>query len=118
MAQGERLRDALEDAGYRAMHSSVMSMSGAKDNGDIARMLGQRACTDLRSDDVREIGIETRGNSVWVVFAAPFAADALKNAIAGPDARPGAYERGPRAVASLRIPAVCRGSARSRWRAI
>jgi len=79
VAKGERLRDALEDAGYRAMHSSVMSMSGAKDNGDIARMLGQRACTDLRSDDVREIGIETRGNSVWVVFAAPFEADALKN---------------------------------------
>jgi uncharacterized protein YkwD len=79
VARGERLRDALEDAGYRAMHSSVMSMSGAKDNGDIARMLGQRACTDLRSEDVREIGIETRGGNVWVVFAAPFEADALKN---------------------------------------
>jgi uncharacterized protein YkwD len=79
VARGERLRDALEAAGYRAMHSSVMSMSGAKDNGDIARMLGQRACTDLRSEDVREIGIETRGGSVWVVFAAPFEADALKN---------------------------------------
>jgi uncharacterized protein YkwD len=79
VARGERLRDALADAGYRAMHSSVMSMSGAKDNGDIARMLGQRACTDLRSEDVREIGIETRGGSVWVVFAAPFEADALKN---------------------------------------
>jgi uncharacterized protein YkwD len=79
VARGERLRDALEDSGYRAMHSSVMSMSGAKNNGDIARMLGERACTDLRSDEVREIGIETRGNSVWVVFAAPFEADALKN---------------------------------------
>ncbi len=79
VARGERLRDALEDAGYRALRSSVMSMSGAKDNGDIARMLGQRACTDLRSEDVREIGIETRGNSVWVVFAAPFEADALRN---------------------------------------
>ena len=79
VARGERLRDALQSAGYRAMHSSVMSLSGAKDNADIARMLGQRACTDLRSEDVREIGIETRGNSVWLVFAAPFEADALKN---------------------------------------
>lgn len=79
VARGERLRDALESAGYRALHSSVMSMSGAKDNGDIARMLGQRACTDLRSADVREIGVETRGSNVWVVFAAPFEADALEN---------------------------------------
>ena len=79
VARGERLKDALSDAGYRALHSSAMSMSGAKDNADIARMLGQRACTDLRNEDVREIGIETRGNSVWVVFAAPFEADALKN---------------------------------------
>jgi uncharacterized protein YkwD len=79
VAHGERLKDALSDAGYRALHSSLMFMSGARDNADIARMLGQRACTDLRSPDVREIGIETRGDSVWVVFAAPFEADALKN---------------------------------------
>lgn len=79
VARGEQLREALADAGYRAMHSSVVSMSGQKDNADIARTLGQRACTDLRSEDVREIGIETRGNSVWVVLAAPFDADALKN---------------------------------------
>lgn len=79
VARGERLRDALSDAGYRALHSSLMFMSGAKDNADIARMLGQRACAELRSEDVREIGIETRGNNVWVVFAAPFEADALKN---------------------------------------
>src|SRR6185369_13244659 len=32
-----------------------------------------------RSGDVREIGIETRGDNVWVVLAAPFETDALKN---------------------------------------
>jgi uncharacterized protein YkwD len=79
IARGARLRDAMNDAGYRAMHSSVMFLSGAKDNAQIARALGQRACAELRNDDVREIGIETRGDNVWVVFAAPFQADALKN---------------------------------------
>jgi uncharacterized protein YkwD len=79
VARGAKLRDALADSGYRAMHSSVMSMSGGKNNADVARMLSQRACTDLRSDDIREIGIETRGNSVWVVLAAPFDAGALEN---------------------------------------
>ena len=79
IARGERLKEALSDAGYRALHSAAMSMSGAKDNADIARTLGQRACTDLRNPDVREIGIETSGSNVWVVFAAPFEADALKD---------------------------------------
>jgi uncharacterized protein YkwD len=79
VAGGARLRDAMKDAGYRALHSSLMFISGAKDNADIARTLGQRACGELRNEDVREIGIETRGDNVWVVFAAPFQADALKN---------------------------------------
>jgi uncharacterized protein YkwD len=79
IARGERLKTALSKAGYRALHSSSMFMSGAKNNADIARMLGQRACNELRSQDVRDIGIETRGGNVWVVFAAPFEAGALKN---------------------------------------
>ncbi len=79
VAGGARLRDAMTDGGYRALHSSLMFISGAKDNADIARTLGQRACGELRNEEVREIGVETRGSSVWVVFAAPFQADALKN---------------------------------------
>jgi uncharacterized protein YkwD len=79
VARGAKLRDALADAGYRALHSSMMVMSGARDNAEIARTLGERSCTDLRNEAVRDIGIETRGNSVWVVFAEPFEADALKN---------------------------------------
>src|SRR4051794_19492814 len=39
VAHGERLRDAMNDAGYRALHSSMMFISGAKDNADIARTL-------------------------------------------------------------------------------
>jgi uncharacterized protein YkwD len=79
VSRGERLRDALSRVGYRALHSSSMFISGARDNATIARMLGQRSCAELRNEDVREIGIETRGDSVWVVFAAPFEADALKD---------------------------------------
>jgi uncharacterized protein YkwD len=56
-----------------------MFVSGVRTNADIARTLGQRSCAELRNEDVREIGIETRRDSVWVVFATPFEADALKN---------------------------------------
>jgi uncharacterized protein YkwD len=79
LSRGERLKNALAASGYRALHSSSMFLSGARDNAEIARRLGQRACGALRDADVREIGIETRGDSVWVVFAAPFETDALKN---------------------------------------
>ncbi len=79
ISRGERLRDALLHTGYRALHSSSMFVSGARDNAAVARTLGQRSCAELRNEDVREIGIETRGDSVWIVFAAPFEADALKN---------------------------------------
>src|SRR3954467_2159875 len=37
VAGGERLKNALSDAGYRALHSSLMFMSGARDNAEIAR---------------------------------------------------------------------------------
>jgi uncharacterized protein YkwD len=79
ISRGEQLKAALSDSGYRALRSSSMFMSGANDNAAIARTLAQRACGELRNEDVREVGIERRGDDVWVVLAAPFAADELKN---------------------------------------
>ncbi|MEJ1962428.1 MAG: CAP domain-containing protein [Gammaproteobacteria bacterium] len=79
ISRGEQLKAALSDSGYRALRSSSMFMSGASSDAAIARMLAQRACGELRNDEVREIGIERRGNNVWVVLAAPFEADELKN---------------------------------------
>ena len=79
ISRGEALKSALSGIGYRALRSSSMFMSGTEDNAQIARTLAQRACGELRNEDVREIGIERRGDKVWVVLAAPFAADELKN---------------------------------------
>jgi uncharacterized protein YkwD len=79
ISRGEQLKAALSDSGYRALRSSSMFMSGADDDRDIARTLAQRACGELRNEDVREIGIERRGDNVWVVLAAPFEADELRN---------------------------------------
>ena len=79
IARGEQLKAALTASGYRALRSSSMFMSGADDNAEIARTLAQRACGELRNEDVREIGVERRGGNVWVVLAAPFEADELKN---------------------------------------
>jgi uncharacterized protein YkwD len=82
VAGGERLSNALTKAGYRAVHSSSLFMSNADDDEDVARTLAQRACAELRNESVREIGIERRGENVWVVLAEPFGAPELKNASA------------------------------------
>jgi uncharacterized protein YkwD len=79
VSRGEQLKDALSDSGYRALHSASFFMSGANDNAAIASTLAQRACGELRNEDVREIGIERSGDKVWVVLAAPFEADELEN---------------------------------------
>jgi len=82
ISRGEKLSNAMSKAGYRALHSSSLFMSNAEDNAAIARTLAQRACGELTKEAVREIGVETRGENVWIVLAEPFGAPALGNASA------------------------------------
>ena len=79
IAKGDELSAALSRSGYRALRSSSLFMSNADDGERVARTLAQRACDELRSESVREIGIEKRGGNVWVVLAEPFAAPELQN---------------------------------------
>jgi uncharacterized protein YkwD len=79
LSHGVDLQSALKGAGYRALHSSSVVVSGTEDNEGIASAIANRACGELRNAEVREIGIEKRGDSVWVVLAAPFEANALEN---------------------------------------
>jgi uncharacterized protein YkwD len=79
LSRGVGLESALNDAGYRALHSASVFVSGTEDNEGIASAIANRSCDELRNAEVREIGIEKRGDSVWVVFAAPFEANALEN---------------------------------------
>jgi uncharacterized protein YkwD len=80
LARGEKLSRALEKEGYRALHSASMFLSNTQGDAEIARALGQRACAELRNEDVREVGIEKQSGNIWIVLAAPFAAPALKDA--------------------------------------
>ena len=77
IARGENLRTALSAVGYRALHSSSMFLSNAGKDADIARSLARRSCSELRDVAVRDIGIERRGQNVWIVLAAPFGAPEL-----------------------------------------
>lgn len=79
VSRGERLRDALSAAGYRATHTSLMTSSGVGSDRELARDLARRSCEELSDPAVRDIGVARRGEQVWIVLAAPFATPELAN---------------------------------------
>jgi uncharacterized protein YkwD len=79
VARGERLRDALAAVGYRAMHSASLFVSSSGTSEDIADSLGRNSCAELTNAEVHDVGIERRGQNLWIVLAAPFEAPALEN---------------------------------------
>lgn len=80
LARGEHLTDALDEAGYRAKHSASLFLSMPGDDADFAAALARTSCAELVSEQVRDIGIERRGHSVWIILAAPFDAPELRDA--------------------------------------
>jgi uncharacterized protein YkwD len=80
LARGEKLSSALDKENYRALRSASMFISNMKSDAEVARTLAQRACGQLRNDEVREIGVDRQGANIWIVLAAPFGAPELKNA--------------------------------------
>ena len=77
VSRGERLRDALSAAGYRATHTSLMISSGVGSDTALARDLARRSCEELVDPAVRDIGIARRGQQAWILLAAPFATPEL-----------------------------------------
>ncbi|MEP7242354.1 MAG: CAP domain-containing protein [Gammaproteobacteria bacterium] len=80
ISRGTQLGKALSAAGYRAMHSSSLFLSHSGSAEDIARAVAGRSCRELSNAAVHDIGIERRGEDIWIVLAAPFEAPALGNA--------------------------------------
>ncbi|HEU4625588.1 MAG TPA: CAP domain-containing protein [Steroidobacteraceae bacterium] len=79
ISRGEALRNALAAAGYRALHSSSVSLANSGSNQDIARAVSRMSCAELSDVRVHDIGVEQRGNTIWLVLAAPFEAPELQN---------------------------------------
>jgi uncharacterized protein YkwD len=79
ISRGQKLRNALTSVGYRAMHSSSAFLSRTRNETDIALALARGSCAELTNATVHDIGIERRGENIWIVLAAPFEAPALAN---------------------------------------
>lgn len=81
-SRGGRLREALERADYRGTNSASMRVEGATDDKIILQTLQDSYCDTLVDPNFKEIGVFQRGDSIWIVVAAPFTTPAAKDATA------------------------------------
>ncbi|MEX1994255.1 MAG: CAP domain-containing protein [Steroidobacteraceae bacterium] len=70
LASGRKLRDAMNDSGYRAVQSAVLEASGS--DAAIIRALAERGCEDIADPVYRDVGLAEQDDAVWIVLAAPF----------------------------------------------
>lgn len=70
LASGRTLRQAMADAGYRAVQSATLEVSGS--DAAIGGMLAQRGCKDVIDPAYRDIGIARLPERAWIVLAAQF----------------------------------------------
>jgi uncharacterized protein YkwD len=74
LSRGDKLRQSLKAAGYRATRSSAISITGDTAGARAAGMLGNQIhCQQLQDAEMTEVGIYLDARQVWIVMAAPFA---------------------------------------------
>ena len=76
MARGSAEREAMSDAGYRAVTWALIHVSGTAEDQAVARLVGERFCDQVAQAAFRHIGVARRGDETWIVLAAPFSAPA------------------------------------------
>jgi uncharacterized protein YkwD len=71
LAAGQSLQRALSTAGYPAVRSAVVHLSGAVGDAELGRTLAAQECRGLTDPGLREMGVQRRGRDLWLVMAAP-----------------------------------------------
>jgi uncharacterized protein YkwD len=82
LAGGVDLRRAQQTAGYYAIASAALEISGAPDSADFARLIGRQFCLAATDPRFREIGIFRHGMNVWIALAQPFTPPLTKDVAA------------------------------------
>jgi uncharacterized protein YkwD len=82
LARGADLRWAQREAGYHAVTSASIEISGVPDSGDIERIVGRQFCAASTEPAFREIGTYRRGTDVWIALAQPFTPPTPRDAVA------------------------------------
>lgn len=79
-ASGRDVKEALKDAGYRAVQVAVLEASGS--DAARERALADGGCKDITNPVYRDVGVALRNDTAWIVLAAPLvppAANAAKD---------------------------------------
>jgi uncharacterized protein YkwD len=75
LSGGTTLQQSLKEVGYRAIHSSTISITGDRVGAQAAEVLAKHGyCEQLQDAAITEVGIYLAARQVWIVMAAPFAA--------------------------------------------
>jgi uncharacterized protein YkwD len=82
LARGTDLRRAQKEAGYHAVASASVRISGVPVDGDVERIVERQFCSPSTDPVFREIGTFRRGTDVWIALAQPFSPPAARNTAA------------------------------------
>ncbi len=77
-ASGRDLKDALKDAGYRAVQVAVLEASGS--DAARERAMADGGCKDITNAVYRDVGVALRNDTAWIVLAAPLVPPAANEA--------------------------------------
>jgi uncharacterized protein YkwD len=80
LARGIDLRRAEKYAGYHAVTSASIQVSGVPDSGDVEHIVGRQFCSASMEPRFREIGTFRRGTDVWIALAEPFVPPGARDA--------------------------------------
>jgi len=72
LSQGEPLQAAEQAAGYHAVSSFSVMISGVPASGEVAATLARQFCEPSTNPAFREIGTWRSGSDVWIALAEPF----------------------------------------------
>jgi len=70
-SKGGRLKAAIAKTDYRVANSSSMQIEGAKNEQALLQIIASNYCETVLEREFTEIGVYERGDTVWIVVAAP-----------------------------------------------
>lgn len=70
-SKGGRLHEAIARTEYRVADSSSMQIEGAKSERALLQIVASNYCETVLNPEFTEIGVYERGDTTWIVVAAP-----------------------------------------------
>ena len=77
LATGRNLKEAMKDAGYRAVQAAVLEVSGSE--AAMGRALADDGCKDVTNPVYRDVGVALNGGTAWIILASPLVPPAAED---------------------------------------